>query len=111
MVRSTLIRLTRTHLLNFRNFTFALCFIFLALSAHAQTGDFNENWTTVGSDGTVDESAVGKVFFDNSKVQKGRIVVNPGPAAKRAAIGPQTDSAVVRYNVTPVDSFFCTAAL
>jgi hypothetical protein len=103
---NTLIRLTRTYLLNFRALTFALCFVFLAFGAQAQTVNFSENWTTVGSDGTVDESAAGKVFFELSKVQKGRIVVAPGGSAKRALIGPQTDSAVIRYNVTPVASFF-----
>lgn len=105
--RSIVIGLTREHLLNFRNFTFALCFIMLALGVQAQTVNFGENWTTVGSDGTVDESATGKVFFDLSKVQKGRVVVAP-PAGtgKRALITPLTDSAVIRYNVTPVDTFF-----
>ncbi len=105
--RSTLINSTRNHLLNFRNFTFALCFLFLASGARAQTVNLSENWTTVGSDGTVDEGSAGKVFFDLSKVQKGRVVLAP-PAgtSKRALITPQTDSAVIRYNVTPVDTFF-----
>lgn len=96
---------TRNYLLNFRNFTIAICLVLVTISAQAQTGDFNENWTTVGSDGTVDEASVGRVFFDTSKVQKGRIVVGSTPVKKRALIS-QTDSAVIRYNVTPVDSFF-----
>jgi hypothetical protein len=80
--------------------------VFAAISVHAQTSDFDKNWTTVGSDGTLDEGSAGKVSFDNSKVQKGRIVVVGGSAKKRALIAPATDSAVIRYNVTPVDSFF-----
>ncbi len=105
--RSTLMGLTRKHLLNFRNFTFALCFVLLAFGAQAQTVNTGENWTTIGSDGTVDEGSSGKVFFDLSKVQKGRVVVAPPVgSAKRALITPQTDSAVIRYNVTPVDTFF-----
>lgn len=103
--KRTCMRLTR-HLLNFRNLTIAICFVFSALSASAQTSAFDKNWTTVGSDGTVDEASAGKVFFDNSKVQKGRILVVVGSAKKRGLIAPATDSAVIRYNVTAVDSFF-----
>ncbi len=102
----TLIRLTRNYLVNFRNFAIAICFLSLALSAQAQTGDFDKNWTTVGSDGTLDETAVGKVFFDRSIVQMGRLVVVSSPAKSRALILTQTQSAVIRYNVTPVPSFF-----
>lgn len=102
----TYMRLTRKYLLNFRNLTIAICFVFAALSANAQTSDFDKNWTTVGSDGTVDEASAGKVFFDNSKVQKGRILVVVGSAKKRGLIAPTTDFAVIRYNVTAVDSFF-----
>ena len=100
-----------------RNLTIAMaiCLAFSAVGARAQTADFDENWTTVGSDGTLDESSVGKVFFDNSRVQKGLVPVISGAAGKPAAAEPaaakpilagQTDSAVIRYNVTPVDSFF-----
>ena len=85
--------------------TIAICYVFLALSAHAQTPDANKNWTTVGSAGTLDESSVGKVFFDHSIVQMGRIV-GPTTISKAALISTQTDSAVIRYNITTVDSFF-----
>lgn len=104
--KRTCMGLTRNYFLNFRNLAIAICFVFSALSAHAQTSDFDKNWTTVGSDGTVDEASAGKVFFDTSKVQKGRILVVSGSAKRRGLIAPATDSAVIRYNVTPVDSFF-----
>lgn len=98
-------RLTRNRLLTLRSLTIAICFVFLAVSAQAQTADVDKNWTTVGSAGTLDESAVGKVFFDQSKAQRGQV---PGPiiSSKPALVSPQTDSAVIRYNVTAVDSFF-----
>ncbi|HEY0430829.1 MAG TPA: hypothetical protein VGC61_03395 [Pyrinomonadaceae bacterium] len=99
-------RLTRNYLFNFRNLTLVICFLSLALNAQAQTPDADKNWTTVGSAGTLDESSVGKVFFDRSIVQMGRVIVGPPPAKKRALILPQTQSAVIRYNVTPVDNFF-----
>ncbi|MDX6497217.1 MAG: hypothetical protein QOG23_477 [Blastocatellia bacterium] len=97
--------LTRNYLLNCRNFTIAICFVFLAFSAQAQTADVDKNWTTVGSAGTLDESAVGKVFFDQSKVQFGQ-VGGTTTTGNPALISTQTDSAVIRYNVTAVDSFF-----
>jgi hypothetical protein len=67
-------------------------------------------WTTVGSAGTLDEASVGKVFFDHSVVQMGRPVSGPHSAAKGAAIPPLTQSAVIRYNVTPVDGLFTLKA-
>jgi hypothetical protein len=48
----TPLRLTRNYLLTLRNLTIAICFIFLAVSAHAQTPDVDKNWTTVGSAGS-----------------------------------------------------------
>jgi len=82
-------------------------------SAQAQTPDDNKIWTTVGSDGTVDETDTGKVFFDRSVVQMGHPLVN-APAAKKAkaaVIPTQTQSAVIRYNVTPVDGLFAPTQL
>lgn len=102
-------RLTRNYLLNSRNFTIAICFVVLALSAQAQTADVDKNWTTVGSAGTLDENSVGKVFFDQGKVQRGQ-VLGPSSPAKPALVSPLTDSAVIRYNVTAVDSFFAPRA-
>jgi len=97
---------------NSRNITTAVCFV-LCACAQAQTPDLAKIWTTVGSDGTVDETDASKVFFDHGVVQMGRpLVVNP-PAAniapKPAVIPSQTESAVIRYNVTPVDGLFLFA--
>jgi hypothetical protein len=102
----TVPRLTRNHLLTLRSLTIAICFVFLALSAQAQTANIDRSWTTVGSAGTLDESSVGKVFFDHSIVQMGQLLGGTLPAKKRALIFNQTQSAVIRYNITPVDSFF-----
>jgi hypothetical protein len=86
-------------------------------SALAQPPDEIKVWTTVGSDGTVDEADVGKVFFNDSVVQSGQAPVgnqpasdllepatDESPASQRTAIlPPQTESVVIRYNVAPVD--------
>ena len=96
--------LTRNHLLSLRSLTIALCFVFSILSAHAQTPDIDKNWTTVGSAGTLDEKSVGKVFFDQSKVQMGQ--VGGTTTTGNPSLVSFADSAVIRYNVTAVDSFF-----
>src|SRR5262245_28720893 len=70
------------------------------------TANVDKVWTTVGSAGTLDEATVGKVFFDHGVVQMGRTVGGTHPIAKRAALLPQTQSAMIRYNVTPVDGLF-----
>lgn len=85
---------------------------FCALGAQAQTPDDDRFWTTVGSDGTVDETDAKKVFFDHATVQMGKPLSGTSPAkapAPKAVIG-QTESAVVRYNVTPVDGLFARRA-
>jgi len=85
----------------------AMLLCFCAINAQAQTQDFNKIWTTVGSDGTVDETDASKVFFNRSVVQMGSVLIGNQPAAgRRASILPQTQSAVIRYNVTPVDGLF-----
>ena len=66
--------------------------------------DSNKIWTTVGSDGIVDEDDTGKVFFDGSVVQLGQIPVIEDLVLTATQIG--TSSAVIRYNVTPVDGLF-----
>jgi hypothetical protein len=91
------------HVLNLRNFTIAICFVFFALNAQAQTADVDKNWTTVGSTGTLDEKSIGKVFFDQSIVHIGRV---SGPVNQNPSLVSTTDSAVIRYSVTAVDSFF-----
>ena len=89
-----------------RNVSIAICFVFLAISAQAQTADVDKSWTTVGSAGTLDEKSAAKVFFDHSIVQLGRIVQPPPITTTSALVSTQTESAVIRYNVTAVDSFF-----
>lgn len=100
--------LTHSNILNFRKLTVIVCFVFWALNgAQAQTPDINKIWTTVGSTGTVDETDVSKVFFDRSIVQMGNIIVGPQPiAAPGGLILQQTQSATIRYNVTPVEGLF-----
>jgi hypothetical protein len=93
---------------------FVLCLVFCALGrAQAQTPDLNKVWTTVGSDGTIDETDVRKVFFNKSIVQMGQPGADSqhlGAAAakpKPAAIpGVTQSSAVIRYNITPVNGLF-----
>lgn len=88
--------------------------VFCSLNGWAQTPDQNRLWTTVGSDGTVDEASVGKVFFDRGVVQKGRPLVVASSAAAApasAAVLQQTESAVIRYNVTAVDGLFTSGGL
>lgn len=64
-------------------------------------------WTTVGSDGKVDEKDVNKIFFDRSIAQMGHLPSNTNTAARRRVFIPQrTQSAVIRYNVTPTDTLF-----
>jgi hypothetical protein len=98
---------TVAKLVSGRHLTLAICFVFLTfISAQAQTPDANKIWTTVGSDGTLDETSVGRVFFDHGIVQMGRPIGGTFPAGRRAGILSQTQSAVIRYNVTPVDGLF-----
>jgi hypothetical protein len=107
-VPSTLNRVSsKSYLLNFRNITIAICFVFLAVSAQAQTPDVDKNWTTLGSAGTLDETSVGKVFFDHGIVQMGKVGVITSPTSSLVL---STDSAVIRYNVTAVESFFALRA-
>src|SRR5262245_58581919 len=75
--------------------------------AQAQTtSDDLRTWETVGSAGTVDEADLSKVTLDHAIAQIGLVIsAPPTTAAKTAAIG-QTTSAVIRYNVVPVDGFF-----
>ena len=111
-------RLSTNRILNFRSMTIAVCFVLCALtSAQAQTPNRNKIWTTIGSDGTVDDTDASKVFFDRGVVQTGRPLVNApaanpaktaddAPIAQKPAIIRPTESAVIRYNVTPVDGLF-----
>ncbi len=94
----------------------------LGITAQAQSIDYTKHWTTVGSAGTVDEADVSKIEFNKSTVQlKGsdpivvqRIVraeantaeARDTEANSEAVITLPTESAIVRYNVTPVDGLF-----
>jgi len=96
--------------LNARWILLAACFLLFPLGASAETPDSDRYWTTVGSAGTLDEDAVGKVFFDRAVVQKGNTIVI-APVRQPRADGridglDETDSAVIRYNVTAVDGLF-----
>jgi len=82
-------------------------------SAHAQqtTPDQNRIWTTAGSAGTLDKNDLGKVSLVHSVVQLGFTLAGNIPVAQNLAKGPvgfplPTESAVIRYNVTPVDGLF-----
>lgn len=81
-----------------------------SIDTHPSTeaSEANRIWTTVGSDGTVDEGDVNKVFFDHSAVQMGQILGGNGLTAVAVQ---QTESAVIRYNVTPVDGLFDNEAV
>ena len=74
--------------------------------AEAQTTDTNRFWTTVGSAGTADESDPRKIVFDHATAHFGQVLINTTAAAAPGAVSSQTDSAVIRYDVTPVDGLF-----
>ena len=77
-----------------------VCFLLVPLGASADTApDAERLWTTVGSAGTLDEKSV---------VQKGHTgVISQARLQPRTEGGiEETDSAVIRYNVTAVDGLF-----
>lgn len=91
----------------------AVTLLTLTLTATAQTPGYKKIWTTVGSAGTVDEADTAKFFFDKSVVQLGKILIlqpgaeaAPTPMNRVNTIAFPTESAVVRYNITPVDGLF-----
>lgn len=66
-------------------------------------------WTTVGSAGTLNATDLAKVSLDNAVITLGHgIEPPPAPAAQGPSIGIPEVSAVVRYNVTPVEGLFAT---
>src|SRR5438128_2490540 len=90
-----------------RRTSVAALLLFCALvRAEAQTADANRFWTTVGSAGTVDEADVRKIVFDHAFAQFGQPLINTTAAAAPETVNAPTDSAVIRYNVTPVDGLF-----
>ena len=99
---------TNNKILNGRNLFVVVCLILGMLhGAHGQTADINKIWTTVGSAGTVDEADVSKIFFDRSIAQFGNVIGgNQSISLASTRIRQQTQSAVIRYNVTPVEGLF-----
>ena len=99
-------KFTDNNILNGRTLCIVVCLLFGTLNiAHAQTPEINKIWTSVGSAGTVDETDTGKVSLDRSTAQIGTVIGGTQSISIRAVI-PQTQSAVIRYNVTPVEGLF-----
>jgi hypothetical protein len=67
-----------------------------ALSGSAAAQDGNKIWTSVGSTGTVDESAADNIMFGG-----------PYATFRTTVTGPTR--AIIRYNVTAVDGLFAQA--
>ena len=100
-------RFTDNNILNGRNLCIVVCLLFATFNlAQAQTPEINKIWTTVGSAGTVDETDTGKVSLDRSTAQIGTVIGGNQTISIGAVIPPQTQSAVIRYNVTPVEGLF-----
>jgi hypothetical protein len=92
---------------NSRTLCVVICLLFATLNVvQAQTPEINKIWTSVGSAGTIDEADTGKVSLDRSTAQIGTVIGGTQPVTIGAVIGPQTQSAVIRYNVTPVEGLF-----
>jgi hypothetical protein len=67
-------------------------------------------WTTVGSAGTLSATDLAKVTLHNAVIALGRDIVKSAASAPddSAAVPPIT--AIVRYNITPVDGLFPASA-
>lgn len=64
-------------------------------------------WTTVGSAGTLSATDLAKVTLDNAVITLGHDVAPPvNLVAEDPSVGFPPSTAVVRYNVTPVDGLF-----
>ncbi len=71
--------------------------------------DERKYWTTVGSAGTLSAVDLAKVSLDNAVISLGTgIAPPPASAAEDPSIVTREISAVVRYNITPVDGLFAT---
>ena len=102
-------RLTNNNILNGRILCVVVCLLFGVVNAtHAQTQEINKIWTTVGSAGTVDETDTAKISLDRSIAQMGTVIGGNQPVSISVQIPGQTQSAVIRYNVTPVEGLFAT---
>jgi len=70
-------------------------------------GDDGRYWTTVGSAGTLSAADLAKVSLKNAVLTLGHgIAPPPATAAEDPSIIRPQISAVVRYNITPVDGLF-----
>lgn len=72
-------------------------------------GDEVRIWTTVGSAGTLSATDLAKVTLKNSVISLGQDLAPPAASAPEdpSVVLPEI-SAVVRYNITPVDGLFPT---
>jgi hypothetical protein len=95
------------NIFNGRNLCLVVCLILGSLnSAQAQTQEINKIWTSVGSAGTVDETDTAKISLDRSIAQMGNVIGGGQPVSISLQLPGQTQSAVIRYNVTPVEGLF-----
>jgi hypothetical protein len=70
-------------------------------------GDNVRIWTTVGSAGTLSATDLAKVTLNNAVIALGHDIAPPmSNAAEDPSIVFPPSTAVVRYNVTPVDGLF-----
>lgn len=73
--------------------------------------DDTKYWTTVGSTGTLSAADLAKVSLNGAVIQLGTGIAPPAAAAEDPSIITRQMSAVVRYNITPVDGLFVTGGL
>ncbi|MEA2342608.1 MAG: hypothetical protein QOF63_777 [Thermoanaerobaculia bacterium] len=84
----------------------------ISTAVHAQVPGASCIWTTAGSAGTVDETDVSKVFLDHAIVQSGHPIGGVSTAAAQATpVLRPTTSAVIRYNITPVEGLFVSGGM
>lgn len=70
-------------------------------------GDEVRIWTSVGSAGTLSAADLAKVNLHNAVISLG-VDIAPPPAQEDPSIILPEATAIVRYNVTPVDGLFAT---
>jgi hypothetical protein len=103
-------QVSKGDILDFRYISIAAFLLLTPASsgAQAQPGapDEAKIWTTIGSAGTLDKNDISKVFFDHSTVQAGITLGGTQSPPRNPALPVQTESAVIRYNITPVDGLF-----
>src|SRR5690348_4134867 len=102
---------SKHYILDFRYISIAgfllLSLVSVGANAQQRAPDEAKIWTTIGSAGILDKNDINKVFFDHSIVQAGITLGGTQSVARNPALLPvQTESAIVRYNITPVDGLF-----